>query len=82
MRGKVYKAIQKNFKLAKKQNKELDKLFEVVNILANGGTLDARMPAGRLDAIFQSTQESQMLIRLPAVRGLSFPAKTIGKILQ
>ena len=29
-------------KLAKKQNKNLDKLFEVIDILANGGILDAR----------------------------------------
>jgi mRNA interferase YafQ len=33
---------KKDLKLAKKQNKNLDKLFEVVNILAEGGTLDAR----------------------------------------
>ena len=31
---------KKDLKLAKKQNKDLDKLFEVVNILADGGTLD------------------------------------------
>ena len=30
---------KKDLKLAKKQNKNLDKLFEVVNILASGGTL-------------------------------------------
>lgn len=29
---------KKDLKLAKKQNKNLDKLFEVVNILADGGT--------------------------------------------
>jgi len=29
-------------KLAKKQNKNLDKLFEVIDILANGGTLEAK----------------------------------------
>jgi mRNA interferase YafQ len=33
---------KKDLKLAKKQNKDLDKLFEVVNILADGGTLDAK----------------------------------------
>ena len=33
---------KKDLKLAKKQNKDLDKLFEVVNILTDGGTLDAR----------------------------------------
>ena len=29
---------KKDLKLAKKQNKNLDKLFEVIDILANGGT--------------------------------------------
>ena len=33
---------KKDLKLAKKQNRNLDKLFEVVNILAEGGTLDAK----------------------------------------
>jgi mRNA interferase YafQ len=33
---------KKDLKLAKKQSKNLDKLFEVVNILADGGSLDAR----------------------------------------
>lgn len=32
---------KKDLKLARKQNKQLDKLFEVVNIFAEGGTLDA-----------------------------------------
>ena len=31
---------KKDLKLAKKQNKNLDKLFEVIDILANGGTLE------------------------------------------
>ena len=30
---------KKDLKLAKKQNKNLDKLFEVIDILANSGTL-------------------------------------------
>ena len=33
---------KKDLELAKKQNKNLDKLFEVIDILANGGTLDAK----------------------------------------
>ena len=33
---------KKDLNLAKKQNKNLDKLFEVIDILANGGTLDAK----------------------------------------
>mgnify|MGYP001075355038 CR=1 FL=1 len=34
---------KKDLKLAKKQNKDLDKLFEVIDILANGGTLEAKI---------------------------------------
>ena len=33
---------KKDLKLAKKQRKNLDKLFEVIYIQANGGTLDAK----------------------------------------
>ncbi len=33
---------KKDLKLAKKQNKNLDKLFEVIDVLANGGTLEAK----------------------------------------
>ena len=33
---------KKDLKIAKKQNKNLDKLFEVIDILANGGTLEAK----------------------------------------
>lgn len=33
---------KRDLKLAKKQNKNLDKLFEVIEILASGGTLDAK----------------------------------------
>lgn len=31
---------KKDIKLAKKQNKELDKLFQVINLLAEGKPLD------------------------------------------
>ncbi|MBP5406810.1 type II toxin-antitoxin system YafQ family toxin [bacterium] len=33
---------KKDPKLAKKQNKDLDKLFEVINTLAEGGTLETK----------------------------------------
>ena len=33
---------KKDLKLAKKQHKNLDKLFEIINILADGGTLDTK----------------------------------------
>ena len=48
---------KKDFKLAKKQNKDLDKLFEVVNILADGGTLDARYRDHDLSGNYKATRE-------------------------
>ena len=48
---------KKDLKLAKKQNKDLDKLFEVVNILADGGTLDARYRDHELSGNYQGTRE-------------------------
>ena len=33
---------KKDIKLAKKQHKDLNKLFDVVNILAEGGILEAK----------------------------------------
>ena len=33
---------KRDLKLAKKQNKNLDKLFEVIDVLANGATLDEK----------------------------------------
>ena len=48
---------KRDLKLAKKQNKDLDKLFEVVNILADGGTLDARYCDHDLSGIYRGTRE-------------------------
>ena len=48
---------RKDLKLAKKQNKDLDKLFEVVNILADGGTLDARYRDHDLSGNYKGTRE-------------------------
>lgn len=48
---------KKDLKLAKKQNKDLDKLFEVVNILADGGMLDARYRDHDLSGNYQGTRE-------------------------
>ena len=48
---------KKDLKLAKKQNKDLDKLFEVVNILADGGTLDASYRDHDLSGNYQGTRE-------------------------
>ncbi len=48
---------KKDLKLAKKQNKNLDKLFEVVNIIADGGTLDARYRDHDLSGNYKGTRE-------------------------
>ena len=48
---------KKDVKLAKKQNKDLDKLFEVVNTLANDGTLDARYRDHDLSGNYKGTRE-------------------------
>jgi mRNA interferase YafQ len=48
---------KKDLKLAKKQNKDLDKLFDVVNILADGGSLDARYHDHDLSGEYKGTRE-------------------------
>ena len=48
---------KKDLKLAKKQNKDLEKLFEVVNILADGGTLDAKYRDHDLSGNYKGTRE-------------------------
>nr|WP_295644223.1 type II toxin-antitoxin system YafQ family toxin [uncultured Holdemanella sp.] len=46
-----------DLKLAKKQNKNLDKMFEVIEILANGGKLDAKYRDHDLSGNFKGTRE-------------------------
>jgi mRNA interferase YafQ len=48
---------KKDLKLAKKQSKNLDELFEVVNILAEGGTLDVRYRDHDLSGNYKGTRE-------------------------
>lgn len=48
---------KKDLKLAKKQNKNLDKIFEVIEILANGGKLDAKYRDHDLSGNFKGTRE-------------------------
>ena len=48
---------KKDLKLAKKQNKDLNKLFQVVNILADGGTLDERYRDHDLSGYYKGTRE-------------------------
>ncbi len=48
---------KKDLKLAKKQNKNLDKLFEVINTLADGGILDIRYRDHELSGEYKGTRE-------------------------
>ena len=48
---------KKDLKLAKKQNKNLDKLFEVIDILANGGMLEAKYRDHDLTGNYKCTRE-------------------------
>lgn len=48
---------KKDLKLAKKQNKDLGKLFEVIDILANGETLDAKYKDHSLTGYYRGTRE-------------------------
>ena len=48
---------QKDVKLAKKQHKNLDQLFAVIEILANGGTLDAKYRDHALTGNYRGTRE-------------------------
>ena len=47
----------KDLKLAKKQKKNLDKLFEVINILANGATLEEKYREHELTGNYKGTRE-------------------------
>ena len=48
---------KRDLKLAKKQNKNLDKLFDVINILANGDTLDVKYKDHDLTGKYKGTRE-------------------------
>ena len=48
---------KKDLKLAKKQHKNLDKLFEVIETLANGGTLEAKYKDYNLTGNYKGTRE-------------------------
>ena len=47
----------KDLKLAKKQNNDLGKLIEVIDILANGETLDAKYKDHSLTGNYRGTRE-------------------------
>lgn len=46
-----------DLKLAKKQHKNLDKLFEVISILSSGGTLGAQFHDHELSGNYKGTRE-------------------------
>lgn len=48
---------KKDLKLAKKQNKNLDKLFEVIETLASGNILDAKYRDHDLSGDYKGTRE-------------------------
>lgn len=48
---------KKDLKLAKKQHKNLDKLFEVIETLANGDTLDSKYRDHNLTGNYKGTRE-------------------------
>lgn len=48
---------KKDIKLAKKQNKDLNKLFDVVNILAEGGILEAKYRDHDLSGEYKGIRE-------------------------
>lgn len=48
---------KRDLKLAKKQNKNLDTLFDVINVLANGGMLDAKYRDHSLSGRYKGTRE-------------------------
>ena len=48
---------KKDVKLAKKQHRDLDKLFKVIQVLAEGGTLPERYRDHGLSGTFAGTRE-------------------------
>ena len=48
---------KKDLKLAKKQGKDLDKLFEVIDILANGEKQDTKFKDHDLSGSYKGTRE-------------------------
>ena len=48
---------KKDLKLATKQHKNLDKLFEIINILADGGTLDTKYRDHALTGNYKGARE-------------------------
>ena len=54
---KLTNQFKRDLKLAKKQNRDLDKLFAVISILADGKTLDANYPDHDLSGQYKGVRE-------------------------
>ncbi len=54
---KFTKQFKKDLKTAQKQHKNLDELFEIIDILADGGKLDARYRDHDLSGNYKGTRE-------------------------
>ena len=48
---------KKDMRLAKKQNRDIEKLFEIVNILANGHALEAKYRDHELSGNYKGVRE-------------------------
>ena len=57
IRCSVYLSIQERFKTCEKKHKNLDKLFSVINTLANGETLNAKYKDHDLMGNYKGTRE-------------------------
>lgn len=59
VRGQIYKSIQKrkDLKLAKKQGKDIEKLFAVVEKLASGEVLEAKYKDHDLTGSYKGCRE-------------------------
>ena len=54
---------KRDLKLAKKQNKNIDKLFEIIEILADGNQLPAKYRDHELTGNYKDTRECHIEIR-------------------
>lgn len=53
---------KRDFKLAKKQHRNLDRLFKVIDVLAVGGTLDEKYRDHALTGNYKGTRECHVVL--------------------
>lgn len=56
---------KKDLKLAKRQNRDLDKLWRAIDVLANGGTLDAQYHDHDLSGNYKGAREASSMTPWP-----------------